>query len=186
MLNMLGVRMAAIALLATLVTVLSPEVGRVLRPMPIEARATSMSADEMLVSLQAQKWPEHLALPAYYREPENFFLKKHRDAQSPLMNYWNAFSRDEKLEVLDEIRRLHTPFALPYLAEMAWFTLPQEADHAIAANVFSALGASSNTYVEVAIFVCDFVSQSSIDDTVVQHAQACRDSLVDRRQRLGR
>lgn len=157
-----------------------------LRPAPIEARAEPMSAGDVLVSLRTQKWPEGLALPAYYSEHELFFVKKHRQAQSPLMNSWNAWSRDEKLEVLDEVRRMHTPFALPYLAEIAWFAMSQETDHAIAANLFAALGASSNMYVDVAIFVSDFVSQSSIDDMVVQHAQACRDGLVDRRQRLGR
>ncbi|MBL8897352.1 MAG: hypothetical protein JNM84_06980 [Planctomycetes bacterium] len=164
----------------------STESGCGSRPRTIDTGTEHLAPSALLAALRAEKWPDGLSLPAYHSEHELFLVNKHRQAQSPLMNSWNAWTRDEKLEVLDEVRSMHTPFALPYLAEIAWFALPQETDRAIAANLFAALGASSNRYVEVAIFVCDFVSQSSIDDLVVQHAQACRDGLVDRRQRMGR
>ncbi|MBL8897347.1 MAG: hypothetical protein JNM84_06955 [Planctomycetes bacterium] len=157
-----------------------------LRSTPVEARVAPIETADVLAALRDQKWPEGLALPAYYSDHELFFLKKHRAAQSPLMNSWNAYSRDEKLELLSQVMELYTPFALPYVAEIAYFTLPQEDDEHLARNVFAALAASCHEYIDIGIFVADFVAQSAAQAEVAHHAEECRLALVDRRQRLGR
>jgi hypothetical protein len=152
----------------------------------VSAVAPDRGTPDIVAALRAQRWPEGLDLPAYYRDPELFFLKRHRKAQSALMTYWNALTRDQKLELLSDVRRLHTPFALPLLAEVAWFTLPTENDAHLASNLFAALGASSNEYVETAIYVAEFVAQTAGVAEVAEYAENCRAALVDRRQRLGR
>jgi hypothetical protein len=169
----------------TAIAVLNVSGWLALRSRSTQPSAPTLDTPDLLAALRAQRWPEGLDLPAHYRDPELFFLKRHREAQSALMTVWNSYSRDQKLEVLEEARRLHTPFVFPYLAEIAWFTIAQETDHHLAANLFAALGASSHSFIDLAIFVCEFVHQNAADDQVAQHAEACRTSLVDRRQRLG-
>jgi hypothetical protein len=157
-----------------------------MRPAAVEARATPMSSSDLLACLHAQKWPSCLALPAHYSEPELLFLRKHREAQSPLMVYWNAQTRDQKLYWLQEAIRLRTPFALPLLGELAFFSLPTETDADIASSLLGALAASSHQFLDLAIFIADFVAQTAVAEEVIEYANDCSRMLADRRRQWGR
>ncbi|MBK9386818.1 MAG: hypothetical protein IPN34_18545 [Planctomycetes bacterium] len=181
----LKLRAVPLALAALLLVGAGAGTWLALRPTPIEARATQLSSKDLLAALRAQKWPDGLKLPAYYSEPEFFLLKKHREAQSPLMVYWNAQTRDQKLYWLHEAIRLQTPFALPLLAELAYFSLPNESDGDIASTLLSALAASSHQYLDLAIFIADFVAQTAVVEEVIEYASDCSRMLADRRRQWG-
>lgn len=135
-----------------------------LRSTPVEARVAPIETAEVLAALRDQKWPEQFQLPAIYADPELFLLRRHRSAQSHLVNYWNAQSRATKLDLLKQVGELETPFAFPFLAEIAYFTLGSEADQELASLLFGTLMSSTHAYWDVAIFVCDFVNQTAQSD----------------------
>jgi len=147
--------------------------------------ASLLTTEALVSAIKRQQWPAELQLPAYYADPELFLLKRYRVAQSSLVVYWNAQSRAQKLDLLRQLGELQSPFAVPLLGEIAWFTLPTEGDREIASLLLGALVASSHAYVDVAIYVCDFVSQTAQFPEVSEYAAESSTALLDRRRRLG-
>jgi hypothetical protein len=181
-----GRHRAAIALAAVVLLGAGAGIWWKLRPTEIQAHhEVKLQVADLLVAIRQQHWPHDAHLPAYYHDPELFLLKRHRSAQSPNVVLWNSLNRATKLSLLREIGELRSPAAFPLLAELAWFTLGTEADREIASLLFGAMLSSSHAYVDVAIFVCDFVNQTAQDDEIAAHAAESSAALLDRRRRLG-
>jgi hypothetical protein len=146
----------------------------------------TISMAEMRQCWSERRVPEGIALPAFYRDPELFLLKRERTSQTDLVNWWNLRTVEEKLELLDLAKDSEDPFfVLPMVFEVTYFTAAQERDLLVARSMLDALYLCSDSYLEVSRFVCDHLASTTPVPEVQVDATRYVADLDERRRRRG-
>jgi hypothetical protein len=146
----------------------------------------SLSYNELKAGFASGAIPADWKVPAYYRDPERFLMPRERTAQSVLGPIWQAFTREQKLELLELIRELETIELLGPMIDISWHVTPLEPDYELSRSMMDALYLSTGNHVEVGFLVCEHVATATPNANVRAHAQRYMYSLDERRSRLGR
>lgn len=147
---------------------------------------STISYEEMRTAFAAGRFPEALALPSFYSDPDLFLLPRSRTAQSELVLFWQQRTVEEKRELLEFIKQSESVLLLPFLAEIAFYTTSIEMDPGIGRSMLDALYLSSRQYLDLVDFLMRHVASTSPHAEVRADATEFVADLADRRRIIGR